>query len=330
MYVTGSQSSSLRTKAITAPNLKYYIPTTTQRHIKNYMKTSPFSAEADTIPLWNPSPTQHDHIERWGKNVYIGDVGLFNEDGGFDTLFNIFETEDENISRGLNPPKGFVPYFKKLSETLKTNLIFSRAKKNLYIRGFNKDKRKESDDRPRIRIPDSLRSKPDRVYCSAMHLSQGFLRLKIGQFERAHISEYVEKYQETWRPHLEENALDETRARSFVIIVASFRAQSWALATATKPRLSSRKGKATLRTVSGIPDMSFWESDDDDILTNSGPSDLDIKEMQSYLQTISNKKDREEIEWCHCVAVQADFLEDEMEASRRGSSRNSSRTTIRP
>ncbi len=86
------------------------------------------------IPLFNPSKvTAHD------KNVRIGDVGFFNLLGGFTTLFNIFETTEQNRTLGYEPPRGFRPFHKTFSQ-LKTRIsrVEPPAKHWSYL-GFEPD-----------------------------------------------------------------------------------------------------------------------------------------------------------------------------------------------
>ncbi|KAF9475521.1 hypothetical protein BDN70DRAFT_772199, partial [Pholiota conissans] len=59
------------------------------------------------IPLWSPSPGIELVPEEWKHHVNVGDVGFFNDEGGFDTLFNIFLSREENISRHHSPPEDF-------------------------------------------------------------------------------------------------------------------------------------------------------------------------------------------------------------------------------
>lgn len=72
-----------------------------------------FESGDNFIPLWNPSPpvTVGAEPQAWKLHAQIGDVGYFNDQGGFSTLFNVFESVEQNVkSRQYTPPEGFVPY----------------------------------------------------------------------------------------------------------------------------------------------------------------------------------------------------------------------------
>jgi hypothetical protein len=60
------------------------------------------------IPLWNPSPGLETDPQEWRYHVNIGDVGFFNDEGGFDTLFNIFLPKEQNHDHHHTPPDDFV------------------------------------------------------------------------------------------------------------------------------------------------------------------------------------------------------------------------------
>ncbi|KJA20820.1 hypothetical protein HYPSUDRAFT_766199 [Hypholoma sublateritium FD-334 SS-4] len=108
-----------------------------QPHIIDYMSSQVLGNER-IIPLWEPAPNIADSPEQWRRNVFIGDVGLFRDDGGFETLFNIFETKEENIDRNYLPPADFVPYYKSLSEA-KIRINENRITKSpcMWCLGFN-------------------------------------------------------------------------------------------------------------------------------------------------------------------------------------------------
>lgn len=60
------------------------------------------------MPLWSPRDLQFPvEISNIGM---VGDVGYFDENGGFHSLFNIFFTREENESHGYSPPTNFKEY----------------------------------------------------------------------------------------------------------------------------------------------------------------------------------------------------------------------------
>jgi hypothetical protein len=95
--------------------MKRLMPEYTPKHIRIYMSAMLFGSKR-IIPLWNPSPSIKTNPQKWKLYVYIGDVGTFNDQGAFDTLFNIFLSPEQNVEHGYTPPHGFIPYRKNLKE----------------------------------------------------------------------------------------------------------------------------------------------------------------------------------------------------------------------
>lgn len=85
------------------------------------------------IPLFSPSK-----VPAGAKNVCIGNVGFFNDLGGFTTLFNIFETKSQNLALGYNPPSGFRPFYKTFSQ-LSIDIQRSEPPKHWSYFGFEAD-----------------------------------------------------------------------------------------------------------------------------------------------------------------------------------------------
>lgn len=55
------------------------------------------------VPLWNPSFGFEDG--KPARCVQLGDVGYFDKNGTFVSIFNIYLSEDENRQEGFLPPK---------------------------------------------------------------------------------------------------------------------------------------------------------------------------------------------------------------------------------
>jgi hypothetical protein len=129
---------------ISSQNLKKHIPTVTHDRIVDYMTSDLFNSTI-AIPLCRPSPSLFDsivnHTQNWTRNIYLGDVGVFDSDGGFETYFNIFEDEKSNKSRhgGHAVPSNFIPYHKKLSEMSIQENWYSGPSDKLRAVGFTKD-----------------------------------------------------------------------------------------------------------------------------------------------------------------------------------------------
>ena len=88
----------------------------------------------DIIPLFNPSK-----VAARDKNVRIGNVGFFNALGGFTTLFNIFETIEQNRALGYEAPRGFRPFHKTFSHLTVSNDRFEPPTKHWSYLGFEPD-----------------------------------------------------------------------------------------------------------------------------------------------------------------------------------------------
>ncbi|KAF9475525.1 hypothetical protein BDN70DRAFT_898107 [Pholiota conissans] len=88
-------------------DLDKYIPKNIDKHVLVYMSGSLLNSER-VIPLWSPSPGLEMDPQKWMHYVDIGDVGFLTDEGGFDTLFNIFLTPEENRHHHYTPPEDFV------------------------------------------------------------------------------------------------------------------------------------------------------------------------------------------------------------------------------
>lgn len=76
-------------------------------------------------PLWLPEPTVY--VNNRTREVHPGDVGYFDEDGGFISLFNItVPAEDELNSAGV--PESFQPVEYNKNLTLKREGYLQPAK----------------------------------------------------------------------------------------------------------------------------------------------------------------------------------------------------------
>ncbi|KAF8972487.1 hypothetical protein BDZ97DRAFT_836109 [Flammula alnicola] len=316
--VAPNSRSSL--KRITPENLKNHVPESIHDCVMSYMCASGLFRSTIAIPLWRPSPSLYNsrknQTRHWGKNVYIGDVGVFNGDGGFDTYFNVFETKEENESRGRTPPANFVRYPKKLSEM---DIVSEPQNDGLMIIGFVKDKSGESGEHSTsfaIKFPPPPHKQKD---ASALHMLHGFLSVKMNSSEEGRLKNYIRRQQTGWY----ESFKDVLEGRSLVVITTSYRAKTWASAAA---KLSKKEGKMRLihRNVEK-KDVCSWVSDDADISTKNGPSRDHIQKIESYFRALGDESGRDEIEECHAVAVEAFYLHEK--SSGIGGSTRSRRTT---
>ena len=72
----------------------------------------------NVIPLWWPSPAISLPPKFRETNIRVGDIGAFNNEGGFEVLFNIFLSAIDNIANGFRVPDNFEPYPAGISEVI--------------------------------------------------------------------------------------------------------------------------------------------------------------------------------------------------------------------
>ncbi|KAF9473883.1 hypothetical protein BDN70DRAFT_899425 [Pholiota conissans] len=268
-----------------------------------YMSSSMLFNSTTAIPLWRPSPSLDDtrDVGYWSRNVYIGDVGIFDENGGFNTYFNIFESKGENLRRRYTPPSNFVPFYKKLSEIhLDSEAHRLLGKRQIMLTGFLSNL-KEMSETVKIMFPPNTSSHQNYA---AIHMQEGYTRINLFRQETEEVLAYCRNNQTAWYDSLE-NSLN---GQSLVIITTSYRVRAWASAVAKFTKKGST-AKLIQQSIEG-EEPSFWSADDAEILTKSGPSRDYISKTQAYLQKFPDIPNRKEIEECYVVAVDGYCLQD--------------------
>ena len=88
------------------------------------------------IPLWHPSPSTSTEPHALSRHIDIGNVGYFDDQGRFNTLFNIFQTVGLNMALWkYNPPEGFIPMNPAIKpETSRVDVDFDHEL--MYTSGF--------------------------------------------------------------------------------------------------------------------------------------------------------------------------------------------------
>ncbi|KAF8179127.1 hypothetical protein BJ912DRAFT_645006 [Pholiota molesta] len=328
-------------KPITSENIRKHLPKDTDEYIQAYMSCSELLGSNAMVPLWKPSPSDKSDARKWRHHVYVGDVGIFNAEGGFDTLFNIFNSKIRNRDGGYEPPSDFVPYPRSLEEMSSDFFDFQRSTlpgakgvKVVRFAAVSKSHSKQSHSR----ATNSYQANSSN--CSAICLRTGFLKVSLKGWERPRVLEYIRDHQDSWQRHVEETAGTHFRDRPLLVICATWRTQSYALATGSRPWPQKCQGIITLQeSVEGGHTNYQWEvAGDNRIFTQFGPS-IQLKENQeSYFATIDKTENpkysaaaRKEIEECHSVAIAVVGLR-KRGWIRGGSvkSGRSSKTTIRP
>ncbi|PPQ90256.1 hypothetical protein CVT25_013081 [Psilocybe cyanescens] len=80
-----------------------------EHDIRLYMESNLKLGGVYTIPLWDPYPNMNLDPKLQHKHCSLGDVGIFRNDGGFDVLFNVFLSKEENLGMQYRPPPSFAP-----------------------------------------------------------------------------------------------------------------------------------------------------------------------------------------------------------------------------
>ncbi|PPQ83134.1 hypothetical protein CVT25_003711 [Psilocybe cyanescens] len=104
--VVAAPTPVLKPKSISTGHLAFATPRDKEyAYVENYMKSSilPQENAVHCVPLWNPSFGFEDG--KPARCVQLGDVGYFDKNGTFVSIFNIYLSEDENRQEGFLPPK---------------------------------------------------------------------------------------------------------------------------------------------------------------------------------------------------------------------------------
>lgn len=90
------------------------LPEPVEKHVKTYVTSKKWNSDYDlkyAITLWHPFNSnigRNNQMQE--KHCILGDVGRFNSKGGFDVMFNIFMTMEENRKMNYFPPITFTPF----------------------------------------------------------------------------------------------------------------------------------------------------------------------------------------------------------------------------
>ncbi|KAF8179121.1 hypothetical protein BJ912DRAFT_983048, partial [Pholiota molesta] len=283
---------------ITSKELKNHVPNT-EKYIQVYMSAMLFGSNR-IIPLWNPSPGLETDPQEWRYHVNIGDVGFFNDEGGFDTLFNIFLPKEQNHDHHYTPPDDFVHC--ALNPRLALRDVALPPSKRIMARGFAG----LPNDSPVIDLSNSRHV--NAAQCSALYIHSGYQSATIRQYDRPGILEYIRRHHESWQLYVEHKFAGQLQDRPLLIIFSSYRTKTCAMAAGTKPSVfRSWKPKVTLREfIEGDHKSYVWETNDNQIQTNFSPSKSFRDSLETYIENLdldNSKEVRKELEGCHCVAV---------------------------
>jgi len=273
------------------------------RLIQGYMH-SDFFYSVHSIALWNPSPTQsHDRPDLRRRNIQVGDVGYFNKDGGFDILFNVFLTEQQNIDCEFDPPPGFVQFDppRNVSMTASENI-----EEDAYRRswgGFVHDQRSKGFVQPLIICtqpctksrPNSdhifharLSPKKGPVQASLLVSPNGISKTTMPIGRLGLLKPYVNAHAEGWCKYYTSHSAGRMIPKgSLKMVTTSYNSKVWALASYFQ---KEDKGKSTeiyakLHRVKPDTDVYRWErSSDPHFAAKTGPSLVDMKDERAVYE----------------------------------------------
>ncbi|KAF8179125.1 hypothetical protein BJ912DRAFT_1062919 [Pholiota molesta] len=169
-------------KMVQPRDVKRHLPKHTEDYIKAYMANDTFFDTKRAVSLWKPSPSDKSEAWTWKHHIYVGDVGIFNDEGGFDTIFNIFISKDENLALGYDPPSDFICYPKSLDEL---NLDYTRINyrdqphKALKLNGIDSfSQKKQSNESSTDSSPINSTYRANGTSdCSAIYLESGYYKI---------------------------------------------------------------------------------------------------------------------------------------------------------
>lgn len=271
------------------------------------------------IPLWWPSPAISLPEKFQEKNICVGDIGAFNDEGGFEVLFNIFLSPSENFELGFAAPDNFEPYPAGFCGEISDVNLLSRNDYRSCCGGFFE-----------VELGSNLALIPGRFVflCSPAPMSIFFLRreyiaeysYKSGKDEPAAILElpdgawkdkisknkldamgrYFDCYAESWYSHYSKLYGYSIANGSLMIVNCTIKTKTWALTIC--PSKPSRGIFARVYRKREDTDWYEWEAHKD-IKGRRGP------ELEKFGKAKTDLLNQ-------CVAVEVSSIE--VATSRRG------------
>ncbi|CAA7271110.1 unnamed protein product [Cyclocybe aegerita] len=255
------------------------LPEHTPPNIAMYMKSLP-RLEKDVIPLWSASPSG-----RTCREIVIGDVGVFNKQGGFETKFNIFKTLQENIDEGLDPPPDFSAYGPapcQVESIIKDWNDASGMTSKVSISSSGESRRWTCSSQPSMSI-----NAPD--YSCGLYLPDGGTKFWIDTGDIPHVLQFADRNVASWYCYknmgndgqpLSEKFDARLWNKSLVLVTDVWKASAW-FSVLTTDRIDymersapqqRREIKATVQTCqSSSPQYSY--TFDTGLRMNTGPDE---------------------------------------------------------
>ncbi|KAJ3514676.1 hypothetical protein NLJ89_g2240 [Agrocybe chaxingu] len=246
------------------------MPEYTPDNILDYMRTLPLH-QLDLIPLWDPSPSEK------VREVKIGDVGIFNQKGGFETKFNIFSTD--NLAEGFKPPPDFVPC-QATEEHIKA--IEERWETRCGLIAESTDSKYTCSPMGSIDLMNNL---PDwaKGYCSSLYLPYGGRTHSIETAALPDIMQYAATQAPSWYCYKNtaqdgkplKQIYDELRNKSLVVVTEVWNTSTWYSIQTEEPSdlksLSRRRIKATVQKSTDPKSHICTHVSDSGLVVHTGP-----------------------------------------------------------
>ncbi|KAH9484552.1 hypothetical protein JR316_0004034 [Psilocybe cubensis] len=252
----------VRLDLVTCSGLK--LPDHTDEAVRAYMTasiggTGPSSNHV--IRLWEPFPLDIDMDKKLQeRHCSLGDVGMFTSGGGFEVMFNIFLSLEENNIMNYHPPSTFKPFplrrrvgdrgFKLHDQTKYATSNFQAT--------YSQEKGLK---RPSSYFINST-SKPTAPGGAILILPDGCTKHSLHKHLETDIANYMEDHVASWYK-LEFKPSDKWRGRpngSLMLILSCFRSHVWAGASLCPKDYLADGCKAVLRD-QVEPDWYLWDKE---------------------------------------------------------------------
>ncbi|KAH9484562.1 hypothetical protein JR316_0004044 [Psilocybe cubensis] len=207
----------------------------------------------------------------------LGDVGVFNSDGGFDVFFNIFMTMEENLAMDYDPPSTFVPLELTSTSSLNAQRPTPQGEGFYFSNNFTLDKETGES----VCTFESIKA-PEKPGGAILVLPEGCTKQFMTRFVKDKIEAYLGIYAESWYdPENYSNKLRALPNGSLQLIRTCYRSNSWVAAVLPTRRYMPGMSYARLRRSATNPRCYEWDDNyRKSIIINTGSSKMDAQDLQ--------------------------------------------------
>ncbi len=147
-----------------------------------------------------------------------------------------------------------------------------------------------------------------RTDFSAIYMAKGYTKYSVQSQVEMTVLQYLGDQQPLWQPYFDQDCPIQFRDLSLVVILETYRAETWTFAAGTKLFLETKKEPLTLEQLSSS--RYTWKTEDSSIRCEYGPKEAQQDKLEQYIsqeKLRSNLSDGDcrKIRQCHCVAVRA-------------------------